>query len=441
MNLQNFEALKIKSGHMRSEDYAQRIVRLKQIKTWIEKNQTEIEAALFSDFSKPRFETFLSETYPVISEIKFFIANLKSLMKVKKVKTPIALFGHKSRIRFENKGVVLIISPWNYPFQLALIPLVTALAAGNTIVIKPSEFTPSTSRLLEKLVADCFTSVEVLVETGDKHKTAELLTYKFDHVFFTGSTAVGRIIAKSCADRLIPYTLELGGKSPTIIDESADLQVAADKIFWGKFFNLGQSCVAPDYVLIQESVADDFLSRLNLLNESNATSERADFVSDHYRNRIQNFVIDKDFKKQPLAILELKDSSHPIMKEEIFGPILPVIRYSKTEDLDRIINTSENPLSLYVFSKNLNHIDSLLLRFKSGNVAVNSVMVQFGNHHLPFGGINESGHGRYHGKAGFLELSNQRAVIEHRFFHFTTRLTHPPYTNLKYKLLRLLKYL
>jgi len=231
MNSEQFSALKDKAQTFRNDSVSLRKERLKKVLNWIVTHESDIYAALKQDFNKPHFETLISEINPCTTEAKYAIKKLSCWMSDHKVKTPLALFGHRSSIRYENKGVVLVIGPWNYPFQLAVVPLISALAAGNSVVVKPSEFTPHTSRLIKKMAEDCFSANEVLIEEGGKEKTEELLKFNFDHVFFTGSTAVGKIIANACASRLIPVTLELGGKSPTIVDETADLDEAAFKIF------------------------------------------------------------------------------------------------------------------------------------------------------------------------------------------------------------------
>lgn len=440
MNQQKFQALKNTALAFRSETHKERIQRLNSISRWIKANQEDIIAALQKDFNKPRFETIISEIAPVLEDIQYTVSHLKSWMRDKKVGTPSTLFGHSSRVRYENKGVVLIISPWNYPFQLALSPLVPAIAAGNTVVIKPSELTPNTSELLVRLIQDCFAPDQVTIETGAKEKTEELLSFDFDHVFFTGSTQVGRIVAKTCADRLIPVTLELGGKSPTIIDETADITEAVEKIFWGKYINRGQSCIAPDYILVQKSVAAEFTQQLRALSEANTASDKARIITDRHHQRLQKLShTDRDLNAQTLEVMEISDAKHDIMSEEVFGPVLPILTFDDIREIEQLINTKEKPLALYIFSKNRERIDWVLNRFTSGGAGVNSVLMHFANHNLPFGGIGQSGSGRYHGYYGFLEMSHQRAVIEQKFLSITRRLVLPPYTKGKYKLLSILK--
>lgn len=437
----NFLKLKNQALLFRHDKPSQRIDRLKKIKTWLSQNEDQIIKALKADFSKPEFETMLTEITPVYSEINFFIKNLSRWMKDQKVPTPFSLLGHSSVIRYENKGVVLIISPWNYPFYLALVPLVTALAAGNTTVIKPSELTPNTSTLISKLVTDCFTEDEVMVILGDKSATENLLTYHFDHVFFTGSTPVGRIIAKACAEKLIPTTLELGGKSPTIVDESADIRLACEKIFWGKFLNRGQTCVAPDYVIVHKSIEakfDEEINRLKILHELEIEGK---IINQNHETRL-NAMVQKPlgfFNEKTFEVKTIRDLNDSTMKDEIFGPVLPILTYETPEQIDIIINSYDKPLAMYIFSKNKNFIERLLKTHTSGGVAINTVIMHLANPHLPFGGVGASGMGRYHGWHGFTELSHHRAIIKLNFFKALSGFVLPPYTPFKLKMIRLIK--
>ena len=288
----------------------------------------------------------------------------------------------------------------------------------------------------------CFSPDEVLVEIGGREKSEELLKYAFDHVFFTGSTPVGRIIARACAEKLIPVTLELGGKSPTIVDETCDLQEAAEKIFWGKFLNRAQTCVAPDYLIVHESVADSLVQKLKLLSDDALKFDKARIITESHRLRLQALSgVQSDLNLVPLEVINIPDVSHPLMKEEIFGPVLPVLRYRTLEELPSLINSSEKPLSLYIFSKSQRTIEMILQNFPSGGVGINAVLVQFGNHFLPFGGIGTSGSGNYHGYYGFAEMSHRRAVIEQRYFSFMRRALLPPYSPWKQKLITILKKL
>ncbi len=442
MTQNSFEELKKKAQQFRLDTPQDRIARLQKLLNWVKTHEEEILKALEADFNKPRFETTISEIFPVITEIKYAIKNLKKWMRPQCVPTPMALIGHKSTIRRENKGVVLVIAPWNYPFNLAIVPLVSALAAGNTVVIKPSELTPHTSMLIHRMAESIFSLDEVRVELGAKEKTEELLQYRFDHVFFTGSTTVGRIIAKACADKLIPTTLELGGKSPTIIDETANLDEAADKIFWGKYLNRAQTCVAPDYLLVHESVADTLVQKIRTLSAGFDKENKGRIISPRHQERLQNMLNSPvDLNRQTLELVEIKNTSHPAMQDEVFGPVLPYLKYKNIDEIDAVIGAYEKPLSFYIFSNNKTRVNQILNKFPSGGVGINSVLVQFGNHNLPFGGVGHSGSGEYHGYHGFLEMSHARAVIESRYFSFMRKILMPPYSPYKYKILDLIKNL
>lgn len=436
MIAKKFSDLKARALHNKSLDISYRIDNLKKILSWIENHEQEIKKALHLDFQKSEFETQTSEISIVKSELKYFIKNLRSWAKPERVPTPATLLGHTSTIYYEPKGAVLIIAPWNYPFQLAINPLIPALAAGNTVVIKPSELTPNTSRLIHQMVSEVFSPDEVLCELGGKEKSEELLTYDFDHVFFTGSTQVGRIIAEACAKKLIPYTLELGGKSPTIIDETADIQDAAEKVYWGKFLNRGQTCVAPDYILIHRSKKDEFIKAFNDL-EKNNTETPTGFVNSNNQARVAKLSGNSDnYRETRCELVDSPDLNSEIMKQEIFGPVAPVIAFDTLDEIYKIMALNPYPLSLYIFSSLQKNINEILNKTQSGGVAINNVIVHLANHHLPFGGIRTSGIGTYHGHHGFLEFSHKRSVIEQKFFSKTMRFVMPPYTDFKKKLLQ-----
>lgn len=439
MNSIEFSELKKTSQKFRHETSTERIQKIKKIRNWIKKNESKIYKALKKDFNKPVYETQLTEIFPVLSECKYFCSNLKKWMKNKSVTTPLALLGHTSHIRYENKGVVLIIAPWNYPFQLAIAPLIAALAAGNTAVIKPSELTPHTSDLISEMINSCFQKSEVLVELGGKDVVTGLLSYDFDHVFFTGSTQVGKIIAQKCAEKLIPTTLELGGKSPVIMDSSVDIKTSCEKIFWGKFLNCGQTCIAPDYLIVEESIYEQTVQTFNELSAKHTQDEKSSIVNLNHSERVKKLTLETN--PNHFSIIPNANTDLPSMKEEIFGPVLPVFKYKTYEDLGLIINQYEKPLSLYIFSNRNDFIEKVLTTFSSGGAAVNSVMLHFANHHLPFGGIGHSGMGRYHGYYGFLELSHQRAVLKYSYFSFLRKVMQPPYKGIKIPFFNLIKKL
>lgn len=438
MTLKTFNALKEKALSNRAESTSVRIERLVKLQKWIKDNETQIEDALLQDFKKPRFETQVTEILLVQSELKYFIQKLPRWMKERKVSTPIGLAGHISRIRYDNKGVVLIISPWNYPFQLTVMPLIAALAAGNTVIIKPSELTPQTSELMKKMCQDCFSENEVILEIGEKEKTTELLNYPVDHVFFTGSTPVGRIIAKACAERLIPYTLELGGKSPVIIDQTVNVKEAVKKIFWGKFTNRGQACVAPDILIIHQSIKEQFITEYQKYSDSFKDENPAAIINQHHTDRLEKMA-SVDLSRVHTCLVEVENASDKIKTEEIFGPIALMYSYETLQDIERIYNVSPNPLALYIFSEDKNFIETILNRFPSGGVGINTLIVHLANHNLPFGGIGASGQGRYHGYFGFLELSHQRAILEKNLPNSSLDLVYPPYSAAKSTFIQILK--
>ena len=440
MNTSQLLSLKQRALTFRSETHLQRKERLKKLLKWIELNEHEIIAATKADFNKPAFETLISEIIPTITELKHSIKNLKSWMKDSRVPTPLSLFGHTSYIRHENKGVVLIIAPWNYPFGIAVAPMIAAVSAGNTIVLKPSELTTHTSELLKKMVESVFYSNEALVALGGKEKTEELLELDFDHVFFTGSTAVGKIIAEKCSKKLIPYTLELGGKSPLIIDNTADLDLATDRVLWAKFLNRGQTCIAPDFACVHESVVERFISLLNEKSQKLDSENKANIITPRHEKRLNDLLgKGSDIKERALVTIKIENKSHPLMQDEIFGPILPVLSYKSDSDLFNLSVSNEKPLALYIFSKKNDFINRALENIPSGGAAINSVLVHFGNHHLPFGGIGHSGVGRYHGKFGFDEMSHQRAVIRQSFASVARFVFMPPYSDYKVKIANLFK--
>lgn len=440
MSPQQFEALKERASIFRHDSVTLRMARLKKLAQWLESHEDEVFFALQRDFNKPKFETLISEIMPSLNEARYAVRHLKSWMNSSSVRTPLTLLGNKSFVRHENRGVVLIISPWNYPFQLAVVPLISAVAAGNTVVIKPSELTPHTSALIKKMVEQCFYSNEVCVELGAKEKTEELLAYEFDHVFFTGSTAVGKIVAEKCASRLIPTTLELGGKSPTIVDETANLNDAAEKIFWGKFLNRAQTCVAPDYLILHESIAEKLIEKINRLAAKQDDQNKGYIITERHHQRLQEMLdAPVDLNQKTLITLRVDSMTHPTMKDEIFGPILPYFTYKSASELNSLISKKEKPLSLYVFSKNKKFVDFVLNQFPSGGAGVNNLIVQFGNHFLPFGGIGHSGNGAYHGKHGFIEFSHTRAVIQQNYFSFLRKLLLPPYSDFKIRIVEIFK--
>ena len=436
MTLQIFNRLKSQSQKQRNESANDRIEKLKKIKTWILKNEDRIITALDKDLSKPKFETYITEISTTLSELKHNISGLKKWMNPISVPTPLTMLGHRSWVQSENKGVVLIIAPWNYPFFLVMSPLISALAAGNTVVIKPSEMTPATSDLLKVFCEDCFEPNEIHCELGDKTVTQELLGYQFHHVFFTGSTQVGRIVAEQCAKKLIPATLELGGKSPVIIDETADLKMTAEKIFWGKFLNRGQTCVAPDYIYIHDSVKTKFIELYNQLDREKSSARPTNMINSFHLQRIKKLSKGAWNESMNTLLFEIKSVDHPVMQEEIFGPIVPLMTYQTEDELLRHLDFDQRPLTMAFFSENQELIERVTRHFPSGSVTINTINLQVGNSHLPFGGVGSSGYGTSHGYNGFKEFSHQRSYMKQTFFKSMHAMVMPPYSESKFNLIR-----
>jgi aldehyde dehydrogenase (NAD+) len=393
----------------------------------INRREDEIVKALHDDFKKPAFESVLSETAIVQSELESAIKNIRSWTKRRYVFPRLVNFPTMDFILREPYGKVLVIAPWNYPFQLAFCPLIAAVAAGNQVTLKPSELTPATSKIIAEIVAEAFLPGHVEVVQGDADVATRLLQKRWDYIFFTGSVAVGKIVARAAAENLTPLTLELGGKNPCIIDQSAALKLAAKRIVWGKFMNAGQTCIAPDYVLIQNKVKQTFIDLLKIEIEAayglNA-QDSPDFariinarnferlnqllngqtvVAGGQTNASENYIAP--------TIIDEPSLDSELMQGEIFGPLLPVISYENEEELRTIIGRYEKPLSLYVFSTRNDFIKKVLRDFSFGGGCVNDTMIYFSNERLPFGGVGHSGIGAYHGKFGFETFSHRKAVV------------------------------
>jgi len=436
----------------RTEAY-QRISKLKKLKDIIEIHAEDIRKALKSDFHKAYMETDITEILPVLQEVSDVIRNLYSWMSPKTADTPLTLLGTRSEVQYQPRGVTLIISPWNYPFQLAITPLISAIAAGNTVILKPSEYTPATSEIMRKILETVFVEEEVVLFTGDG-KVAEFLTeLPFDHIFFTGSTNVGRTVMQKAANNLTTVTLELGGKTPVIIDESCDIRSTAERILWGKTLNAGQTCVAPDYAFVHKKVVDRLISgirdALNSFYETNRKDlkDNPDYcriinkknhkrLSDMLQNALDrgaHIEMGGEYDQEnlyfePTFLSNVAEDSE-LLQEEIFGPILPIIVYENLEDALTYINSRPKPLALYIFSNDSKNTDYVLQNTSSGGVAINDVIIHLANSHLPFGGVNHSGQGSYHGIFGFKAFSHERAVLRQGILS-TVRLLYPPYNPL-----------
>ncbi len=434
---------------------------LKKLKASIEDRREEIKAALYADFRKPYAESELTEIHTAIDEINFALKKLSCWMKPKRVGTPIALFGSKSYIHYEARGVVLILAPWNYPFSLLINPLIAAISAGNCVMARPSEKTPATGLILKKIIEEVFPRNVASVVIGEIDLAEKLLELPFDHIFFTGSTQVGKKVMMAAAKNLTPVTLELGGKSPVIIDRDVDLKDCAEKLFWGKFMNGGQTCVAPDYVYIPEELKDKFVELFKEQIEKRFGETSLDRLKTEDFARIidvkayERLAMKIQDEKKLLQDQPLKDERYipptlltdvtihsPIMEDEIFGPIMPLLTYKNVETVIEYIQKSPKPLALYIFSKNKKMIKNVLKRTTSGGAAINHVILHLANPHLPFGGVGHSGLGSYHGVFGFKTFSHERAVLRQGRFTLS-HLYFPPYgsslSKLAFKLLRALE--
>ncbi|MBT8320501.1 MAG: aldehyde dehydrogenase family protein [Eudoraea sp.] len=438
--------------------YKTRIKKLNALKKAVEETfREQIKQALYDDFKKPHTETDLTEVYQIIGEIKFVRSRLRSWMRKQRMETPLALTGSSSWVRYEPKGVCLIISPWNFPFNLTLGPLVSAIAAGNTVIIKPSEMTPNSSAVMKQIVAAVFPENEVVLIEGESEVAQELLQLPFNHIFFTGSPRIGKLVMQAAAQNLSSVTLELGGKSPTIVDKTANLKTAARKIAWAKFMNAGQICVSPDYLLIQESIKTAFLEELQkqiqiMFSEAPSQSDSyARIVNSSHLKRLKHLLEDAEERGGQILTTEKADSTdnyfpptviiNPpkdslVMEEEIFGPILPVIPFKEIQEAIDFINRKEKPLALYIYSKNNKTVRNIISNTRAGTTCINNNIVQYANHNLPFGGSNNSGIGKSHGFYGFRAFSNERAILKQHTVG-AMELLYPPYTNFKQKFARL----
>ena len=391
-------------------------------------HENDIIDALYKDFKKPVFESVLTETNYVISELKTTINSLNKWAKPKKVFPSLLNFPSSDYIYSEPYGNVLIISPWNYPFQLALCPLISAVAAGNKVTLKPSELTPNTSFLIAKIIRETFDVKHVVAILGDAKIAENLLKNRWDFIFFTGSVKVGKIVAHAAANYLTPVVLELGGKNPCIIEKSANLKLSAKRIVWGKFLNAGQTCIAPDYLLVHKSIKQEFITFLiqeitNFYSEN--PEQSADFAriinKENWKRQIellenQNIIFggisnETDLYLSPTLVDEPSLNSK-LMEDEIFGPILPILSFQNEQELKTIILKYEKPLSLYVFSQNSDFCKRMITQYSFGGGCINDTIVQFSNDRLPFGGVGNSGIGAYHGKLSFDVFSHQKAIVK-----------------------------
>ena len=415
---------------------------LKNLKKEIKNNEKEIEYALFKDLGKSEGESYLTELHFVYSELNIAIKNIDKWVKRKSVRSSLLNFPSSDYIIAQPYGITLHISPWNYPFQLSIAPLIGAIAAGNTVVLKPSEYSLNTSLLLEKIIDNVFPEDLVKVIQGGPEEATELLNYHWDYIFFTGSLNVGKIVAEKAAKFLTPTTLELGGKNPCVIDETASIKVTAKRIVWGKFINCGQTCIAPDFLIVNEKIKNELVNEI--INEIKHIYGDDAQVSDSYgriiskkhidflssllinENIIYGGKIDSDNKYFEPTLVEINNFNSNLMKQEIFGPILPIYEYKDFNEINEIINRYRDPLALYIFTKKRKFGENFLNNYSFGGGAINDTVVHIVNDRLPFGGVGNSGMGKYHGESTFKTFSHFKPYISKPFW-IDVPLRYPPF--------------
>ena len=453
-----FEAQKANQYAIGLTTASERIGKLKKLLHAVEVEYRQaIQEALFKDMGKSVSEVDLTEIYPVTSEAKHAISLLRNWMSNQSVSTPISLLGSSSWIKYEPKGVCLLISPWNFPINLTFGPLVSAIAAGNTVIIKPSEYTPHSSALMKKIVEALFPANEVALVEGGVEASTALLELPFNHIFFTGAPSVGKIVMAAAAKHLTSVTLELGGKSPTIVDETANIASAAKRIIWGKFINNGQVCIAPDYLFVHESKKEALVTAMQdqlkgfFGNDAEQSIDLTKVVNNRHFDRVKGYIDDAVSKGAKVVaggnsnretnyfaptLVENASYDSALMQNEIFGPVLPIFTYKDISEPLQYIQDNEKPLALYVYSSSSKNINSILKNTRAGGTCINNNAVHFFNNNLPFGGSNNSGIGKGHGKFGFQAFSNARAVFR-QHIPGALELLMPPYANWKQTLINL----
>lgn len=450
-----FEILEKQKDFFRSGktlDIAFRVEYLKKLKQTIKDYEELIFDALFKDLGKSRTESYMCEIGLVLDEISYMIKNIKKFAKEQIVPTPMTNFPSKSKIKLVPRGNVLIMSPWNYPFLLAIEPLVDAISAGNTVVLKPSAYSPATSDVVFKIINNIFPEEYVKVVRGGRKENEALLSYKYDYIFFTGSQNVGKEVLRKSAENLTPVTLELGGKSPCIIDKTANIPLTAKRIVFGKFLNCGQTCVAPDYLLCHENVKDDLIAEIKkqiikqfgenpLVNKTYGK-----IINEKHFNRVKDLIdenkvivggkYDENTLKIEPAVMDNVSWDDLIMQEEIFGPILPILTFKSADYIIEKIENRPHPLALYVFSQDKKFIDKITSHCRFGGGCINDVVVHLATPEMPFGGFGESGMGAYHGKFGFETFSHRRSILD-KSLCVDLPMRYQPYKTSYFKLLKL----
>lgn len=445
----NEQKIFLKTGLTNTEDFRKKA--LITLKNSIDKYKEEIIYALKMDLNKSSTESYISEIASAYAEIDFSLKNLSDWMKDTREITNMEAMPAKSFTRYEPLGVTLVISPWNYPFLLAINPIVNAISSGNTVILKTSKKSSYTSKIIKKLLDESFDRAFIYCVDNEKVSHDELLSYKYDHIFFTGSQKVGKVIMKKASENLTKVTLELGGKSPCIVDESANLKFAAKRIIWGKLLNSGQTCVAPDYLLVHKDVKKELLRLMKqtiLEFYGDRASENPDYPRIIDKNSFERLINlmegqniytgglynSKTLKIEP-TIIDDVDFSNKIMQEEIFGPILPVIEYNDIFKVIEKLKFMDKPLSMYIFSEDKEHIDRLTYDLSSGGVCINDTIMHLTNPNLEFGGVGESGMGGYHGKFGFMNFSNRKSIMI-RSNNIDIKIKYPPYSKGQEKIIK-----
>lgn len=435
-----------------TKSYDFRIAQLKKLQKALKENEKKLLTALYSDLHKTEIEGYFSEIGIVNEELKFAIKHLKRWMKPKRVKTPIVQFPSKSSIIYEPFGTVLIMSPWNYPINLTLAPLIGSIAAGNCSIVKPSNQTPATASAIKEILSGIFPEEYVSFVEGGRKENEELLNQHFDYIFFTGGVAVGKIVMAAAAKHLTPLTLELGGKSPCIVEKSANIKIAARRILFGKYLNAGQTCVAPDYLLIDESIKEQFITEAKkVLKEFFPTQTYLEMhfpqiINDKHFERLNSLIKDEKIAVGGAAdpsnrfieptIIENVNFDSPLMQEEIFGPLLPIITYKNLAAAVAEIKKREKPLALYLFTKDKSIEKKILMELSFGGGCVNDTIVHLATNYLPFGGVGNSGMGKYHGKESFKIFSNAKSILK-KSYKLDLNLRYHPYSETKYKIIKL----
>ena len=443
---------------LRKSDYKRRIAVLDRFEQVFRASEEKIYKSAAGDFGKPQAETDMAEIMPVLMELKHVRKNLKKWMKPVPVRATMMLFGTSSKIVKEPKGVTLVVSPWNYPFYLTFGPMISSIAAGNTVIIKPSEMTPNMSAIISEIVEKAFSPEEVCLFQGEADVASYLTNLPFDHIFFTGSPAVGKHVMAAAARNLTSVTLELGGKSPVIVDQSVDIKKAVKSIAWGKFVNNGQTCVAPDYLYVHESIKGEFVTEMvacvdkqyGLGNDAKDNDDYCQVVNDSHYQRIRRLLTDAQAQGGKLitggqtddagrfiapTLIEGMSRNAAIMSEEIFGPLLPIITFTDLDEVISYVNSKPKPLALYIFSKDSRNIEKILTETSAGDSCINQTMMHVAHQNLPFGGVNNSGIGKSGGIWGFDAFSHGRSVLTDKFS--SASMLHPPYTPKVRKLIKM----